>query len=282
MAHGAALPYCAEQVRRYDHGRFLTALFAPEARRDDLFALYAFNLEIAKVRETVSEPMLGRIRLQWWRDTIEGFGRGEVRAHAVAEPLAETVRRRRLPGERLTRLIEGREHDVESDPPADLAALEDYAALTSATLVELALDVLEGGHPVARTAARHVGIAHGIAGLLLAVPFRAAHGRVDLPQDLLDEAGLHPGEVKEASGDPRLAKILRVLALRAQHHLAEARARRRQVPRQAVPALLPALIAERALKRLAAADYDPFAIAAGRPDGGLSLRLAWAAWRGRY
>jgi phytoene synthase len=276
------LPYCAEQVRRYDHGRFLTALFAPATRRDDLFALYAFNLEIAKVRETVTEPMLGRIRLQWWRETIEGFGRGEVRKHAVAEPLADTVERRQLPTERLARLISGREQDVEPDPPADLAALEDYAAQTSATLVELALDVLEGGHPVARAAARHVGIAYGLAGLLLAVPFRAAHGRIDLPQDLLDEAGLHPGAVKEARGDPRLAKILRVLALRAGHHLTEARRHRRQVPRAAVPALLPAVIAERELARLAAADYDPFQPALGRPDGGLSLRLAWAAWRGRY
>ncbi len=282
MSQPVALPYCAEQVRRYDRGRFLTALFAPANRRDDLFALYAFNLEIAKVRETVTEPMLGRIRLQWWRETLEGFDRGEIRHHAVAEPLAEAMQRRRLSPERFTPLLDGREHDVESDPPTDLAALEDYAQQTSATLVDLALDVLDGGHPAARVAARHVGIAHGLVGLLLAVPFRAAHGRVDLPQDLLDEAGLHPGAVKEAHGDPRLAKILRVLALRAGHHLNEARTHRRQVPRQALPALLPALIAERGLKRLAAVDYDPFAAGLARPDGGLSLRLTWAAWRGRY
>jgi phytoene synthase len=276
-----ALSYCGEQVRRYDHDRFLTALFAPAPRRDDLLALYAFNLEIAKIRETVTEPMLGRIRLQWWRETLEGFERGEVRPHAVAEPLAETVRRHGLSAAQLGRLIAGREHDVEPEPPADLPALEDYVADTSATLVELALTVLDGGHPVALAAARHIGIAHGLAGLLLAVPFRAAYGRVDLPQDLLDEAGLHAGRVKEAKGDARLAKILRVIALRAAHHLGEARRHRRQVPRQALPALLPAIVAERALKRLAAVDYDPFALA-GRPDGGLSLRLGWSAWRGRY
>lgn len=277
-----ALSYCAEQVRRYDRDRFLTALFAPQPNRDDLLALYAFNLELAKIRETVTEPMLGRIRLQWWRETLDGFERGEVRQHAVAEPLAETVRRHRLAPAQLARLVEGREHDVAPEPPVDLAALEDYAADTSATLVELALAVLDGGHPAAREAARHVGIAHALAGLLLAVPFRAAHGRIDLPQDLLDEAGLHAGRVKEAKGDARLAKILRVIALRAMHHLDAARRHRRQVPRQAVPALLPAIVAERALKRLAAVGYDPFAVALGRPDGSLGLRLAWAAWRGRY
>ncbi len=149
-------------------------------------------------------------------------------------------------------------------------------------MAELALTVLESGHPAALAAARHVGVAHGLAGLLLALPFRAAYGRVDLPQDLLDEAGLHPGLVKDAKADPRLAKIVRVVALRAAHHLAEARARRRQMPRQALPALLPAVIAERGLARLAAVGHDPFAAALGRPDGSLSLRLTWAAWRRRY
>jgi phytoene synthase len=271
----AGLSYCAEQVRRYDRDRFLTALFAPADRREDLFALYAFNLEIAKIRETVTEPMLGRIRLQWWRETIEGFAAGTVRQHAVAEPLA-------LPSAPLMRLLDAREHDLEPDPPADLAALEDYAAQTAATVAELALSVLDAGHPAALTAARHVGIAHGLAGLLLAVPFRAAYGRVDLPQDLLDEAGLHPGLVKDAKGDSRLTKIVRVIALRAAYHLTEARAQRRRVPRQALPALAPGVIAARTLKRLAGADYDPFASTLARPDGSLSLRLTWAAWRGRY
>jgi phytoene synthase len=277
-----ALSYCGEQVRRYDHDRFLTALFVPAARRDDLLALYAFNLELAKIRETVTEPTLGRIRLQWWRETLDGFGSGTVRAHAVAEPLAQTVRRHRLAPAALHRLVDGREHDIELEPPADLAALEDYAAETSATLVELALTVLDGAHPGAVAAARHVGIAHALAGLLLAVPFRAAHGRVDLPQDLLDEAGLHADGVKAARGDGRLSRILRVIALRAHDHIAQARQHRRQVPRPALPALLPAIVAERALKRLEAVGYDPFAVAQGRPDGTLSLRLAWAAWRGRY
>jgi phytoene synthase len=277
-----SLSYCAEQVRRYDRGRFLTALFAPAARREDLFALYAFNLEIAKIRETVTEPMLGRIRLQWWREAIAEFGQGAARKHAVAEPLAEAVRRHALPVVTLLRLIDGREHDIEPDPPADLAALEDYAAQTAAGLVELALAVLDSGQPAAIEAARHVGIAHGLAGLLLAVPFRAAYGRVDLPQDLLDQARLHPGAVKEAKGDPRLADIVRAIAQRAAQHLAAARARRHEIPRAALPALLPGLLAARALARLAAAGHDPFAARLGRPDGSLSLRLTWAAWRGQF
>jgi len=276
------LSYCAEQVRRYDRDRFLTALFAPAAQREDLFALYAFNLEIAKIRETVTEPMLGRIRLQWWREAIAALEQGVVRQHGVVEPLADTVRRRALPVAALLRLIDGRERDLEPDPPADLAALEDYAAQTAAGPVELALAVLDAGQPTALAAARHVGIAHGLAGLLLAVPFRASYGRVDLPQDLLDRAGLHASLVKEAKGDPRLVEIVGTIARRAAGHLAAARAQRRQIKRPALPALLPGMIAGRALARLAAAGHDPFAVQLGRPDGSLSLRLTWAAWRGRF
>src|SRR5207244_12479744 len=52
--------YCAELLRRQDSDRYLTALFAPSDRREALFALYAFNLEIARAREAVSEPFIDR------------------------------------------------------------------------------------------------------------------------------------------------------------------------------------------------------------------------------
>src|SRR5215469_14672661 len=83
----------AALVRRHDRDRFTTALFAPEPHREDLFALYAFNYELAKVRESVREPMMGRVRLQWWRDTIAEIAAGQTpRRHEVAEPLARLIR----------------------------------------------------------------------------------------------------------------------------------------------------------------------------------------------
>src|SRR5271163_3052970 len=80
-------------TRRHDRDRFQTALFAPAARREALFALYAFNYEIARVREAVTQPMLGQIRLQWWRENIAAaFEGGGRRHHPVVEPLAATIR----------------------------------------------------------------------------------------------------------------------------------------------------------------------------------------------
>src|SRR5229473_5395835 len=83
----------AEMVRRHDHDRFQTGLFAPARKRNTLFALYAFNYEIARVRETVTEPMLGQIRLQWWHENIAAaFEGGPVRHHPVVEALTIAIR----------------------------------------------------------------------------------------------------------------------------------------------------------------------------------------------
>src|SRR6476659_7041720 len=83
----------AALVRRHDRDRFQTVLFAPAARREALFALYAFNYEIARVRESVTEPTLGRIRLQWWRENIAAaFEGGAVRHHPVVEALTAVIR----------------------------------------------------------------------------------------------------------------------------------------------------------------------------------------------
>jgi NADH dehydrogenase [ubiquinone] 1 alpha subcomplex assembly factor 6 len=124
----AALSPVALLVRRHDRDRFQTALFAPAAEREALFALYAFNYEIARVRESVSEPMLGQIRLQWWREAIDAvYGAATPRRHEVVEALGVVVRARALSRNHFARLIDSRERDLDDAPPKTLAALEEYA-----------------------------------------------------------------------------------------------------------------------------------------------------------
>ncbi len=275
-----ALSYVAEQVRRLDRERFLSALFAPPDRREALFALYAFNLELARIREQVSEPMMGHIRLQWWRDKLASIAAGmPVDGHPVAEPLSAAVRERGLDLARLERLIDARERDLDDAPPADLAALEAYAADTGGVLTQLALDVLGVDAPAAQDAALAVGSAWALVGLLRAAPFHAAAGRVYLPQDLLDAHGI--GRDALLAGKAELAPAARKVAERAAGHLAAARRLRPGVPRRAVPALLPARSADLYLRALARRGWEPFAPgwAETRPR---PLRFALAALAGRY
>ena len=108
--------YCAQLLRRQDADRYLTALFAPADRREDLFALYAFNLEVARAREVVSEPFMGLIRLQWWRDAIAEIYQGRARAHEVVRPLAAAIAEHSLDRTLFERLIESRERDLDPEP----------------------------------------------------------------------------------------------------------------------------------------------------------------------
>ena len=137
--------YCEDLVRTADKDRFLASLFAPAELRRHLFALYAFNVEIARVREVVRTPMAGEIRLQWWRGALQGEGYGEVRANPVADALIDTMASYRLPVDPLLALIEARSFDLYDDPMPSLDALYGYARKTSSNLIELAAIVLGGG-----------------------------------------------------------------------------------------------------------------------------------------
>lgn len=274
--------YCIEQVRRHDRDRYLTCLFAPADRREALFALYAFNLEVAKTAEIVSEPMIGRIRLQWWREAIDNIYAGAPAAHHVVGPLHAAIAGHGLPREPFEQLIDAREADLDGEPPATLDALESYADATSSGLLQLALDILgEHGEP-ARQAARYVGIAYAMAGLLRAIPFHARQKRLYLPGEVIRDAGVGIGDLFELRPSAALNAAVERVAARAQDHLARARALRAQVPRTALPALLPAALAQLHLKALRTSGYDPFAPAVQRNRPGRVWRLAWRSLRGRF
>jgi phytoene synthase len=252
----------AALVRRHDRDRYQTVLFAPAARREALFALYAFNYEIARVRESVTQPMLGQIRLQWWRENIAAaFEGGPVRHHPVAEALAAVIGEFRLTRDHFERLIDARETDLADEPAASLAALEDYAEASSARLIYLALEVLGVHEPAAREAGRHIGIAYALAGLLRLLPFRT---RPIIPAGMSIETGV--GELSAA----------------ASQHLDAARIHRKTIPRSAIPALLPAIIAQRFLTRLKRAGCDAFDPALLNPDPLQCWRLAAASFIGRF
>jgi NADH dehydrogenase [ubiquinone] 1 alpha subcomplex assembly factor 6 len=278
----ASARYCADQVRRFDHDRFLCALFMPVSVRDATLALYAFNAEIARIREQITEPMMGQIRLQWWREVIEHAHQGDLRQHPVALALGRAIRSHALPLQPFETLLVARERDLENEPPATLAELETYAQDTSATLIELALRLLQQKDQASRRAGRHVGVAWALTGLLRAMPFHASRRQIFLPRNLTDAAGLDiEALVAGRPGEP-LRWVAGELVGVARRHLAAARALRPEVPRAAVPALLPAVLADRYLDRLERSDFSLFDGTMQRPAGDRAVRLLWAALRGRY
>ncbi len=273
----AGLSHCAAQVRRHDHDRYLTTLFVPAARRAAVFALYALNIEVARTRETVSEPLLGEIRLTWWREAIDELSRGVVREHPVLQALAEPLREHALTPALFDRMIEARRFDLSDEPPATLRQLEDYAAETTATLMALVQQVLGQRDGPAHTAARHVGIAWSLLGLVRAVPFHARAGRLYLPADLLDAAGVARRDVLELRPTPGLSAVIGEIAAAVERRLGEARQQRPLVPETARPGLLVATLADGYLRALRRAGNDPFRLRPVLP--GRPVRLLLAALR---
>jgi phytoene synthase len=271
--------YCLDQVRRYDRDRYLAALFARAPARDDLMALYAFNLEVAKTREMVREPMMGLLRLQWWRDAVDEIYAGNERRHQVVQPLAAAIRRHGLERTLFDRLIDARECDMAETPPADLPALVAYVDATAGGLGLLASQALSGG---SAPAVRAVWIAWGLAGLLRAVPFHARLRRIHLPQAVLTEYGLDARDVLDQRRPPELAAVARAVATEARGHLSIGRQLGRTAPRRLLPVMLLGTFAAQYLRQLDAVGYDVHAPRLHDVPPGRVWRLLWASLIGRF
>ncbi|MBL8808196.1 MAG: squalene/phytoene synthase family protein [Rhodospirillales bacterium] len=261
-------------LRRHDAERWRTTLFAGGEARERLVALYAFNVEIARVRETVSEAILGQIRLQWWREALaEIAAGGPVRKHPVVAALAGA----RPDVALLTGIVDARERDLDDAPFADLDALEAYARGTSGTLTRAAFAMCgaEGGQ-----AASDIGTAYGLAGMLRSLPHFSRARRCILPDALVAQAGLAHEQIHEGKAGADLARAVEPVALRARELLAKARTA--GVPRAAHAAALPGRLATIWLDRLARHAHDAFAGGLQAPHPADIWRLFLANLLGRF
>ncbi len=204
------LSYCGELVRKVDPDRFLISLFAPASRREALWALFAFNHEIAKTREVVSETTLGLIRLQWWRDAIKDiYENGTVLEHEVVKPLAAAIAAHDLPREEFDALCYAREFDLEGVPPGDVGGLLNYLDYTNAPLLRLAVRIC-GGNPDTDPV-QSVAVNYGLMGVLRALVHHARQGRCFMPASLLEKQGISEGELLALRKPEVLAKVVEEL-----------------------------------------------------------------------
>lgn len=262
--------YCAELVRAADRDRYLAALFAPAAHRGALFALHAFNSEVARVREAAREPLPGEIRLQWWSEVLRGERDGEAAANPVASALRKTITRHGLDAAALMDLIEAHRFDLYNEPMQTIADLEDYARRTSSVLFFLAAEIL-GGIDV-KEAAEPAGIAYGIVALLRSFPLHAARGQLYVPLELLERHNVQTSEVLAGRTSPDLKAALGELRELARRHLAVVRQGLVDLPQQALPAFLPVALVDQSLKRLDRCD-------AFLPTEIPPWRRQWLIWR---
>jgi phytoene synthase len=268
----------ARSVRRFDPDRYFSALFAPNELRTHLMTLYAFNHEVARVAETVRQPLMGEIRLEWWRETLQGARDGAPRNHELARALAELLATHKLPFALLDAILDARAFDSSDETFADWTALEAYCDATSGNLIRLATRILGGGDEC-DAAAREAGIAYAMSGLIRALPFHAARHKVYLPQDLLAAVGLSPSQIMTGNFDLKVKAAVVQTALKARGHWEAARKLR--VRRALLPAFLPAALVPVYLKRALRKAFDPLKNTGDVPQHRKQMTLLAAALRRR-
>lgn len=261
-------------ARAHDPDRFLCALFAPQEAREALFALIAFNHELARAREAAANPLAAMIRLQWWRDAVEEARAGRApRRHEVAGPLAAAIGAGMLDPDALVALADAREPEAEED---GLATEQDFVTWLRGTAGGWAAVAGRALGASAEEAEmlRGLGAAYGLAGVLRSLAAHAAQGRCLLPRDRLAAAGLTAEAAIAVPDAPPLAALQRDMAADGLEALA--RARHGELRGALIAAALPAVLARRDLMRLVRAARMP-------PGRGILDRLAVmrAGLRGR-
>lgn len=267
---------CLAMLRETDFDRYLACLLVPEDRRGPLAALYAFSAELARVRDLVRDPLPGEMRLQYWRDLVEGQPHGDVAANPVAAGILRVVEQYRLPRKALVDMTEARIFDLYDDPMPDRTTFEGYAGETASALIQLGMLILDPDNAAAGAeAAGHAGIAQLVAGSLLLMPLHRRRHQLYLPGDILSAVGLDAAGFLAGDDRVRISAAISAFAGYGRDHLRRAREKALPLPRAARLAFLTVALAEPVFDRAERSGADVLE----RSVQASQLRRQWRLWR---
>lgn len=205
-----------DDLKRNSPLYYAATLFAPENKRDALITLHSFDHEIKRIPTLVSEPMLGEIRLQWWREALNGERADEARMNPLASAVLDIIAEYGLPLSGFNHLIDGEAQMLDATPIVDEPLFEKmYGERYGALFQKSAMILDQSASRNLADASGHAGMAYGIA------------------RDLV--SGRHA--VKRAD-----------LVSLGEMHLAKVRAAIRALPENVRPAFLPLVIVEPVLR----------------------------------
>ncbi|TFK52614.1 hypothetical protein OE88DRAFT_1657972 [Heliocybe sulcata] len=274
--------YCRDLLRKHDYESFLMSPFYPEHHRAGYFALKAFYVELAMLQESVSSSMIGKMRMQFWRDTVKGISDNRPPHHPIALALHDASRLAHLPLYHLKRIVDARDSELQTPSHLTLDSATAHAESTNSTLLYLLLSLLSLHESSTFShAASHLGVAQNFTTLLRALPFHASKGRMVIPAEITAKHRVNQEEVfrkgPEADGLP---DAVFEFATVANDHLITAREMfsNTGVHKEAMPVFLGAIPVKSYLSRLEAANFNAFDTSLQRRD----WKMPWRIWRGYY
>jgi phytoene synthase len=272
----------ANLVKLRDRDRYWSALFAPASKRHSLLALYAFNAELAHIAISVSEAMVGQIRLQWWRDAIDLAAPGTKTGNPIADALTAVILENDLPKARFIELVDARTPELLGDPPANIQALKAALQATEGTVFELAVSILSQGGDASRDksepaqkAAAHAGLAYGLTQALRTVPFQLSRRKLLLPPSYFESRGVDLAALYRGEASTSFGAALADLRGAASRALNQFRALAPELDPMVWPAFLPLTLVKPYLKSMAAPAFEPLRSAVSLNPA----RKFWRIWR---
>jgi phytoene synthase len=272
----------ADLVKLRDRDRYWSTLFARPSRRHGLLALYAFNAALVHIVGSVSEPMVGQIRLQWWRDAIDLAAPGTKTGHPVADALTAVILEQNLPKARFIELVDAHTPELLGDPPADIQALKAALHATEGTVFELAASILSdssdaggNGNEAMRKAAGHAGLAYGLTQALRTVPLQLSRHKLLLPPSYFESRGVNLAALYRGKANASFGAALADLRGAANRALHQFRALAPELDPAVWPAFLPLTLVKPYLKAMAAPSFDPLHSAVSLNPA----RKFWRIWR---
>ncbi|XP_051261373.1 NADH dehydrogenase (ubiquinone) complex I, assembly factor 6 isoform X2 [Dicentrarchus labrax] len=274
--------YCLELVRSRDYDGFVSSLLLPEEARRSSLALRAFNVELAQVKDSVSQKTIGLMRMQFWKTAIEDIYRDDPPNQPVTAELWRAVRQHYLTKRWLLRIITEREKDLDDRAYRNLQELEAYSENTQSSLLYLLLESLGLKNVHADHAASHIGKAQGIVTCLRATPYHSSRRKVYLPMDICMLHGASQEDFIRGSREQNVRDVVYDIASQAHVHLQHARSFSSNVPATATPAFLQTVVVEDYLQRVRRADFDVFSPSLQNKNPLLPFQLYLRSWKKTY
>ncbi|VFV20658.1 upf0551 protein c8orf38 [Lynx pardinus] len=274
--------YCLELLRKRDYEGYLCSLLLPADSRSSAFALRAFNVELAQVKDSVSEKTIGLMRMEFWRKTVDDIYSDNPPQQPVAIELWKAVKRHNLTKRWLMKIIDEREKNLDDKPYRNIQELENYAENTQSSLLYLTLEILGVKDLHADHAASHIGKAQGIVTCLRATPYHGSRRRVFLPMEICMLHGVSQEDFLRQNQAKNVRDVIYDIASQAHLHLKHARSFHKSVPVKAFPAFLQTVALEDYLKKIQQVDFDIFHPSLQQKNTLLPLSLYVQSWRKRY
>ncbi|MEQ2286556.1 NADH dehydrogenase (ubiquinone) complex I, assembly factor 6 [Ameca splendens] len=274
--------YCLDLVRSRDYEGFLSCLLLPEEARRSSLALRAFNVELAQVKDSVSQKTIGLMRMQFWKTTIDEIYRDDPPNQPISTELWRAVRTHGLTKRWLTRIVTEREKDLDDRAYRNIQELEKYSENAQSSLLYLLLECLGVKNVHADHAASHIGKAQGIVTCLRATPHHSSRRKVYLPMDICMLHGASQEDFIRGSREKNVRDVVYDIASQAHVHLEHARSFSHNVPAAATPAFVHTVVLEDYLQRIRKADFDVFHKSLRNRNPLLPFQLYLRSWKKTY